>query len=187
MTANNPIGNSFPEGVLGVCNIYFDDVYMGQTDGTTEIKVEEDNKEIKYAQQGTASADDIPTGVKITVTAMLAEITTARLAKVWRGVNVKNNSGKIGSDIYSSRRQNAKVLKLVRIDSEGNDSELPAFTQIFYLASPKITSGFQYGADVQRNLGIEWKIYKDITKDELGNVKGYGYWGYPSSVGAVPV
>jgi hypothetical protein len=184
---NPPIGNSFPEGVLGVCNLYFDNTYMGQTDGTTEIKVEEDNKEIKFAQQGTASADDIPTGVKITVTTNMAEITTARLGKIWRGVTVKNNSGKIGSEIYSSRRQNAKALKLVRIDSEGNDSTDPAFICQFYLASPKITSGFQFGADVQRVLGMEWKIYKDIRLDSFGNVKGYGYWGYPSSVGAVPV
>jgi hypothetical protein len=184
--ANAPIGNSFPEGVLGVCDIYFDNLYMGQTDGTTELKLEEDNKEIKYAQQGTASADDIPTGVKYTVVANLAEITTARLSKIWRGLTVKNNSAKIGSDIYCSRRAAAKVLKLVRINSEGSDSTDPPFICYFYLASPKITSGLQYGADVQRILGIEWKIYKDITKDNLGNPKGYGYWGYPSSVGAIP-
>lgn len=184
---NPPIGNSFPEGCLGVCNVYFDNMYMGQTDGTTELKLEEDNKEIRYAQQGTAPADDIPTGMKYSVTANLAEITTARLAKVWRGLTIKNNSAKIGSEIYCSRRANAKVLKLVRINSEGQDATQPVFTCQFYLASPRITSNFQFGADVQRNLGIEWKIYKDNTLDVLGNVKGYGYWGYPSSVDAIPV
>jgi hypothetical protein len=184
MGFNPPIGNSFPEGCLGVCNVYFDSMYMGQTDGTTELKPEEDNKEIRYAQQGTAPADDIPTGMKYTVTASLAEITTARLGKIWRGLTVKNNSAKIGSDIYSSRRQHAKVLKLIRINSEGQDSLLPEFTCVFYLASPRITSNFQFGADVQRNLGVEWKIYKDITIDKYGNVKGYGYWGWPSSAGA---
>jgi len=186
MGANKPIGNSFPEGCLGVCNIYFDNVYMGQTDGTTELKLEEDNKEIRYAQQGTAPADDIPTGMKYTVTANIAEITTARLEKVWRGLTVKNNSAKIGSELYSSRRAASKVLKLVRINSEAQDATEPEFTAVFYLASPKITSGLQFGADVQRNLGIEWKIYKDITLDGFGNVKGYGYWGWPSSVDAVP-
>jgi hypothetical protein len=187
MAINPPIGNSFPEGVLGVCNVYFDNVYMGQTDGTTELKAEEDNKEIRYAQQGTAPADDIPTGVKYTVTMNMAEITTARLGKIWRGLTVKNNSAKIGSEIYVSRRSLSRNLKLVRINSEGQDSSAPEFICNFYLASPRITGNFQWGADVQRVLGLEFKIYKDITIDSFKNVKGYGYWGWPSSAGADPV
>jgi hypothetical protein len=182
MPANPPIGNNITEGVLGVVDLIFDDTYLGRTTADTEIIPEEDNKEILFQQAGTKPDDFIPTGINYRVNCTIGEITGPRIAKLQRGFEASAfNSGKLGKDIYVSRRENAKVLKIVRVDSEGQRSTDPAMSMTFYKASPEITGTlFMYGADTQRNVPVSFYCFFDST--ELA----FGYYGDASSMGLTP-
>jgi hypothetical protein len=183
MAANPPIGNNALEGVLGVVDVYFDGVYMGKTTADTEIVPEEDNKDILFSQTGTKPDDKIPTGISYMVNATFGEITGARIEKLQRGFDASAfNSGKFGRDIYVSRRENAKELKLIRVDSEGVASTDPAMQIVFYKASPEITGTLLgYGPDLQRNIPCSFYLFYD--NDE----KAFGYYGNASSMGLTPV
>jgi hypothetical protein len=178
--ANEPIGNNILEGPLGVVDVIFDGVYLGRTTADTEITAEEDNKEIIYQQDGTKPDDLIPTGISYMVAATFGEIDSQLLTKVQRGFAGNVSSGKFGRDIYVSRKEGAKVIQIIRVDSEGQRSTDPKMKMTFYLASPEVTGPIQYGADTQRNLPVNFYIF--YNKDQLA----FGYFGNASSVGLVP-
>lgn len=182
MPANPPIGNNITEGVLGVVDLIFDGVYLGRTTADTEILAEEDNKEILFQQAGTKPDDHIPTGINYRVNATFGELTAEGIEKLQRGFEASAyNSGKMGKDIYVSRRENAKVLQVIRVDSEGSRSTDPAMKMVFYKSSPEITGTLlMYGADTQRNTPASFYCYFDA--DEAA----FGYFGNASSVGLTP-
>lgn len=180
MAANPPIGNNILEGPLGVVDIEFDGVYLGRTTADTELTAEEDNKEILYQQDGTKPDDWIPTGLNYLLTATFGEISSRLLSLVQRGFSGNKSSGKFGRDIYVSRKENAKVLKVTRINSEGQRSTDPKMSMNFYLTSPEVTGPIQYGADTQRNLPVSFYIFYD--KINLA----FGYFGNASSQGLPP-
>ena len=179
--ANDPIGNNILEGPLGVCRIILDGVDLGKTMGDTELIPEEDNKDIMYDQNGTKPQDKIPTGMSYTLNCTFAEIDKALVEKVLRGTTGSGRSTKFGLDIYGSRKENSKTLKIVRVDSEGVASTDEYMEINCYKASPEVTSGFVYGADVQRTLGVSFYIFYD--EDE----KAFFYFGDASSVGLTPI
>jgi hypothetical protein len=179
--ANKPIGNNVLEGVLKVVDIWFDGEYMGRTTEDTEVVPEEDNKEILFSQAGTKADDIIPTGISFTVNATFGEITGERIGKLQRGFSGNVSSGKFGRDIYVSRRNNAKVLKLVSVDSEGVDSPEANQTLVFYKASPMISGTLLgYGPDLQRKVPVSFYIFYDATE------KAFCYYGEASSQGLTP-
>lgn len=182
MEANPPIGNNALEGVLGVVGVYFDGVYLGRTTADTEVVAEEDNKDILFSQTGTKPDDKIPTGISYMVNATFGEITGDLVEKLQRGFEASAfNSGKFGRDIYVSRRENAKVLKLIRVDSEGTASTDIAMQIVFYKASPEITGTLLgYGPDLQRNVPVSFYLFYDTTE------KAFGYYGNASSMGLTP-
>lgn len=175
--AGVPIGSNIWDGVLKVVHIYFDNVYMGKTLDNTELIKEEDIKDIFYAQEGTKPSDKIPTGMSYMVKASLAEITTARMEKLIRGITANGNSVKIDREIYVSLRDRAKVLKIVASDPDGEESTDPNMRLIFYKAVPVTTGNFVYGPDNQRVLEVEFYIFRDSAEG------GYGFSGTASSVG----
>lgn len=174
-----PIGNNIMEGVLGVVDVDFDNIYMGRTTADTELVPEEDTKDINFQQAGTAPDDKIPTGMKWMVNATFGEITNARLDKLQRYVVLSGSgkSAKLKREIYVSRRENAKVLVLTRVDSEGDKSVDPYHRMTFWKASPEVTAGIPWGADTQRGVQVTFYIFYDETNE------GYGYYGYASSLG----
>jgi hypothetical protein len=180
MAANPPIGNNILEGPLGVVDIVFDSVYLGRTTADTEITAEEDNKEILYQQDGTKPDDFIPTGISYIAAVTFGEIDSGLLNKIQRGFTGNASSGTFGKDIYVSRKDNAKVLKIIRVDSEGQRSTDPKMIMTFYLASPEVTGSIMYGADTQRSLPCNFYIF--YNKDE----SAFGYYGNASSQGLTP-
>jgi hypothetical protein len=182
MPANPPIGNNITEGPLGVVDLIFDGVYLGRTTADTEILAEEDNKEILFQQNGTKPDDHIPTGINYRVNATFGELTANGIEKIQRGFDASAyNSGKLGKDIYVSRRENAKVLKVIRVDSEGNRSTDPAMQMVFYKTSPEVTGTLLiYGADTQRNTPVSFYCYFDTDEN------AFGYFGDPSSFQLTP-
>lgn len=181
MAAHPPIGNNAIEGVLGVVDIIFDGLYLGRTTADTEIVPEEDNKEIVFSQTGTKADDVIPTGISYTINATIGQITGERLQKLQRGFEGNESSGKFGRDIYVSRRANAKILKLIRINSEGDQSTDEKMIIVFYKASPQVTGTLLgYGPDLQRNVPLSFYIFYDTTN------RAFGYYGSASSRGLIP-
>lgn len=180
MAANPPIGNNALEGPLGVVDLIYDGVYLGRTTADTEITMEEDNKEIIYQQGGTKADDIIPTGISYAVNATFGRIDSLLLRKLQRGYSGNDSSGKFGRDIYVSRRENAKRLQIIRVNSEGDRSTDPKMEINFYLASPEITGPIMWGADTQRSVPVTFYCFYDTTN------KAFGYFGNASSQGLAP-
>jgi hypothetical protein len=174
-----PIGNNIMEGPLGVVVIDYDGLYLGKTTADTELVPEEDNKDINYQQDGTKPADKVPTGINWMVNATFGEIKNTLLDKLQRGLTVSGSgkSVKIGREIYISRKENAKVLIITRVDSEGDKSVDPYHRMTFYKASPEVTAGIPWGADTQRGVQVSFYIFYDDTNE------AFGYYGYASSLG----
>ena len=177
----NIMGNNFQEGPLGVVRLTYDGIDMGKTMGDTTIESIEDITDIFYAQDGTQPADKVPTGKAYQITCQIAEITLTRLEKIDRGTVKAGNSLKYGRSLYISLRDNAKVLKVARVDSDGVQSTNPHYIQTWYSASPTITNGaVSFGPDSQRMIEVTFYIFYNDTYG------GFGYQGVASSVGLLP-
>ena len=181
MSVHPPIGNNILEGVLGVVDIIFDGVYLGRTTADTEIIPEEDNKEIMFGQAGTKADDLVPTGISYTVNCTFGEITADRIELLQRGFTGNATSGVFGRDIYISRREYSKVLKIIRVNSEGQRVANEEMIITFYNASPQITGTLLgYGPDLQRNIPVTFYIFYNTTN------RAFGYYGNASSQNLVP-
>lgn len=185
MAANAPIGANFWEGVIGVVNVTFDTVAMGKTTEDTEIEYIEDIKDINFAQDGTQPADKVRTGQAYQVVATFGQITTTMLEKLMPGhftKSVVGNSAKLSRQLYRSLKDNeAAVLTLTRVDSDGQSSTDDLYILNFYEAAPMITGNFQFGADTQRNLQVTWYCFWNSTNS------AFGYSGYATSLSLIPV
>jgi hypothetical protein len=182
MPANQPIGNNIMEGVLGVVQAIFDNLDLGKTTAATQLEFKETNKDIMFQQDGTAPSDKVPTGIEGTCKMAFGEITTALIQKLLRGYSTAGdpNSGKFSRTLYVSRRSLAKRLKLIRVDSEGNESTDLNYMMTFFLASPEITGTIDWAADKQRDIAVTFYLFYDRTEGS------YGYHGYASSLGISP-
>lgn len=181
--ANEPLGNNAWEGVLGVVRITFNGVSLGKTTADTEITIDQDIKDIIFQQDGTKYSDKVRTGVAHQVTCVFGEIDTALLEQLHKGweKSTAENSMKLGRSLYQSwKTAEAKVLKLTRVDSEGNASTDPRHQIVFYKAAPEITGPVMWGADTQRNVPVTFHIFFDDTES------AFGYSGFASSVGLTP-
>lgn len=178
--ANPPIGNSFHEGVLGVCRVNFDNLDMGLTVDEITIEYMENIKDILFAPYGTMPDDKIPTGQAYQVKIKFGEMTPTRMAKLYRGITVGDSGKSIkhGRDIYRSGKANfAKVLTLTRVDSDGNASADLFFKATFYKAMPLEIGPETFGPDTQRTVDVTFYCFYDTTK------ACYFIAGYPSSLG----
>jgi hypothetical protein len=87
------------------------------------------------------------------------------------------DSVKLGRELYQSMLvDEAKALLIKRIDSEGAATTDNDYRLKFYKAVPMLTSGFQFGADVQRNLQVSFYCFWDATEG------AYGYSGEAGSL-----
>lgn len=177
--ANNPIGNNFFEGSLGVVQLTFDSVDLGKTIDEATIEFIEDIKDIFYAQNGSQPYDKIPTGQAYQITCKLGEQTLARMEKLLRGLTVVGNNVKLGVDLYRSGRDNfAKVLEVKRVDSDAAPSSNELYRLYFYKAMPIINGSIAtFGPDNQREFEVMFYIFKDTAKN------CFGFAGYASSLG----
>jgi hypothetical protein len=180
----NIVGNNFWEGELGVVKLIFDSVDLGKTVDEATIEYIEDIKDIFFAQDGTQPANKYRTGAAWQITAMLGQITISRLVKLIKGTTASGagNSIKLGRELYlSGKDQEAKTLKVIRVDSEGNLSTNPDFILNFYKAMSIVVGSFIYGPDTQR----QWEVQFYCFWDETNNA--FGYSGYASSLGIANV
>lgn len=177
----NILGNNFIEGPLGVVQLEFNGVDIGKTFEDTEIEFIQDVTDILYAQDGTQPADKVRTGAAWQITCQMAEQTLERLVEVMKGVTRAGNSAKLGRELYLSGKDNeAKVLKIKRVDSEGNVSTDDHFIMVFYKGWPQVTSPVSYGPSTQRTLELTFYCFWDETNN------AFGYFGNASSVGLTP-
>ncbi len=181
--AANVWGDNIWEGPLGVVQIEFNNLDMGKTMEDTTLERDEDIKDILYSQDGTKPADYAKTGLLYLVKTKIAEISTDKLLRVMPDISLSadGNSVKLGRELYRSLLENeAKVLKIQRVDSEGDVLTDDEYILVFYKAIPIITGAIDWGADTQRGLEIEWRCVWDETEG------AFGYSGTASSVGLNP-
>ena len=177
--ANPPIGVNVWEGVLGVVDIYFNNVYLGKTTADTELAIDEDLKDVIFQQDGTKYYDKVRTGIAWMLNCTFGQIDTDLAVTLLQGwvKSTTGNSVKIGRSLYQSMRNNeALPLEIRRVDSEGNPSTDPRHRIKFWLAAPQVTGNFQWGADTQRNLAVTFFIFFNE------NEEAFGYSGYATSV-----
>jgi len=180
MAANNPIGSNFMDGVLGVVIPEFGGVDLGKTSEDTEIEFIEDITDIFHAQDGTQPADKIPTGQAYMVRCKFSEPSNTVISNLQRGVTLSGDgkSVNLGRDIYRSGYESfTKLLKLKRVDSNGQASADPLFILNFYKAMWVTTAAILYGPESQRLIEGEFYIFFD--KINLT----FGYTGYATSLG----
>lgn len=181
MPGNAPEGlNFWGIAPLGVVQATFDGTDLGKTMDDTTIQPLEDIKDIMYAQDGTQPGDKIPTGMAFEIKMKLAEVSTARLAKLVRGFTVSTggNSVKMKRDLYRSGKTNfSKLLTLKRVDSDGVVTTNALHIANFYKAMPISFGTIDYGADTQRGLEVTFYCFWDSTNN------AFGYSGYASSLG----
>lgn len=175
-------GNNFWEGALGVVQLDFDGVDLGKTGASTTLEYIEDITDIFYQQDGTQPADKYRTGAAWQVTASFAQIDTELVTKLFAGTTrggSGNNSIKLSRELYRSMLTNeAKVLIVKRVDSEGDLSTDHRYWTTFYKAVPLVTGGtFEYGADTQKMIEITFYCFYDTTNN------AFGYSGYATSLG----
>jgi hypothetical protein len=177
------MGNNIWEGPLGVVQLEFDNLDLGKTMEDTTIEPDQDIKDILYQQDGTKAADLVRTGILFIVKCKIGIINTSRLTKVFSGITKSGdgNAVKIGRELYRSMKTyEAKVLKVKRVDSEGEVTTNDDHIIVFYKAIPVVTGTIDWGADTQRGLEIEFRCMWD--EDECA----FGYSGKASSVGLNP-
>lgn len=178
--ANRPMGDEFWGGSVGVVRLEYDNFDYGYTLDNTEIERLEDTKDIFAAQEGTQRFDIVRTGVGWNVLATFVNLDAALIAKLQQGVIVSGaGSSTLGKrSLYQSMKDNeAKRLRLKRVDSEGNSYADPKYWFTAYLAGVIITSNVMYGPDNQRVLSVTFPLFKDDTKE------AYWYTGFESSLG----
>lgn len=177
----NILGNNFMEGPLGVVKLEFDGVDLGKTLGGAEIEFIEDVFDIMYDQDGTQPGDKVRTGCAWQITTQLAEQTLTILEKVMSGIVRAGQSAKLGRELYLSGKENeAKVLKIYRVDSDGVKSTDDHFILTFYKGWPQVTGPVTYGPDAQRSLPVTIYCFYDDDNN------AFGYFGNASSVGLTP-
>ena len=181
--AGNIMGNNIWEGPLGVVQLEYGGLDLGQTMEDTTVEPDQDIKDILYQQQGTKPADYVRTGIVYLVKCKLGEITTDKIEKVMSGIEVSGsgNAVKIGRELYRSMKTyESKVLKIKRVDSEGSVTTDDDHIIVFYKAISIVTGTIDWGADTQRGLSIEFRCVWDETEG------AFGYSGKASSVGLNP-
>lgn len=179
--ANAPIGNNFLEGVIGVGRIEYNGTDLGKTIGDIEFEKIEDIKDINFAQDGTQPADKVATGIFFQAKIVLGEITNDLVALIDAHASKSQNglSMKYGKNIYQSFKENAKVTRIKRVDSEGNSSTNP----LYWMTCPKtfitVSGPPVLGPDSQRSQ--EAMLY--IFYDEVNEI--FCYTGLASCLGIV--
>lgn len=177
---NPPIGQYFHDGVLGVCAVTFDGIDMGLSVDEISIEYMENTKDIFFASRGTMADDKIPTGQAYQVKIKFGQLNNARMAKLYRGVELSDTGKSIkhGRNIYTSGKTNfAKELILTRVDSDGNPSTDLFFRATFFKAMPLEIGPEIFGPDSQRTQEVTFYCFYDDVK------QCYYVAGYPSSLG----
>lgn len=179
-------------GPLGNVRVEFNGVYLGKTTEDTALNKIEDVKDIIYSQDGTQPADHVSTGMMLQLNATFGEISTELLKKVLYSFSsqvgnpaTEDDSGTFGRYIYTSLRTNkAKKLKIHATDSNGAALATVKDILNFYEALPVINENLiNWGADTQRNLPVEFKIYyNEFGANQVsgGPTGAFGYFGDPS-------
>jgi hypothetical protein len=175
-------------GPLGNVLVNFDGDDLGKTTEDTALTKIEDVKDILYSQDGTQPADHVSTGMLLQLTATFGEVRTTLLEKVLYSYSTQatnpdvQDSGTFGRYLYTSLRDNkAKKLIVTATDENGakrtNDDDILNF----YEAVPIINENLiNWGADTQRNLPVEFKIYYNsfgASQVSGGPTGAFGYYG----------
>ncbi len=139
------------------------------TMGGIDIGFEDSNADILFDQLGTAPADKIMTGRKITVTVPLAQATQEALALVAKGIWHDPTTGtmlSITNPVGERYKVNSRVLKLVKIIGgiiSTNDDDM------FYIphSAPVFAADLKYDATAQRVFPMAFDVYVSPLLNQL--------------------
>ena len=178
------------EGPLGVVQLGFKGYDLGKTTAACNLTSDHDVKDILFQQDGTKASDHVRTGQDLLISAVFGEIKTGLLVLLMSGMSSENksalsDSGTFGRNVYQSMRDNeAGVLRVVAVDENGQPSANLQDKIQFYEAIPLVSGELiNWGADVQRNLPVEFRIKYHVfgTGESSTKYGAYGYWGDPTT------
>lgn len=142
---------------LGPCQVIYDSVDLGKTNGGVTFRYTEDSKPVNTDQAGSANVDEISTGASACEVEMsLTRSTLAQIAKIMGGVTVVGTKlsgiNKVGISMYD----NSALLTLKPIVNNVPSTEAADWLNIPH-AYPKVDLEVVFDAENQR-------VYKTIFK-----------------------
>jgi len=167
-----------PIGNLGPCDVYFNDVSLGDNLNVV-ARMTDETAPVHTAQHGTASYDDIITGRVIEVEMDLALSSLTELEDVIPASTVTSSELMIATPVGTSMRDNAHHLEL-RPYKDGAVSTDAEDYLTYFVASPRNVSEWTFDAATQRVTHAVFRCYEVVTvpSGETYEAGDYGAIGY---------
>lgn len=152
---------------LGPCQVLFNNVDLGPTDGSVKFKYTEQDAPVKEDQEGSTPVDEIITGqtttVEVPLTRMgLASLNTLMAGCSGSGTAVASGSIAIKSTVGTSRYSRAKELILKPYSNGVPSTDAKTWLHV-YKASPKADFELVFGTSGQRAYKFTFTGFPDRT------------------------
>lgn len=173
---------------LGPCQVMFNGVDLGKTNGGVTVKISDSSVDLKSDQFGDAPEDTVITGTMVEVTMALAEIDIATLESILQpqvasaGVSVSAAAVAGRNKTGTSLKSLGQELKLVKYVG-GIPSIAEADVIIFPVAAPIGDVELSYDASNQRVLNATFKCFPG-TVNAITDI--LYYFGDETATFAVP-
>jgi len=150
---------------LGPCQIVYDGVDIGDTEGGVTIRIAESSADLKSDQKGSEPADTIITGTAATIECNLASIDLSNFALAHK-TDVITSDGKqkvvIKPNVGMSLRDNAKKL-IIKPYVDGAVTTDPNKWITFPLAGIRADEELVYNVDTQRVIKVTFIAFATDT------------------------
>lgn len=148
---------------LGPCQVLYDDVDLGKTEGGVSFRYTEDSKPVNTDQSGVTNEDEI----KVGVSACEAEVPLTRsslgqLAKVIGGSSYTGTKLKAHNQVGVSMYDNAKELILKPIVNNAASTDESDWL-VIPKAYPKVDFDIAFSKDGQRIYKVMFKGFPDAS------------------------
>jgi len=152
---------------LGPCQVLFNSVDLGCTDGGVKFRYSEEDTPVMEDQAGTSSVDDIITGnkceVEVPLTRMgLSSLNTLLAGASGSGTDLTTGAMTVRSSVGTSRYDRAQELILKPIVDGVASLDITEWLHVFK-ASARPEFELAYGATGQRVYKFLFKGYADRT------------------------
>jgi hypothetical protein len=148
---------------LGPCQVVFDDVDLGATNGGVSFRYTEESKPVNEDQKGVTNVDEIKSGFSACeVEAPLTRSTLTRLAKVIGGSTYTGTKLNVNNQVGVSMYDNAAELILKPIINNVPSTDESDWL-IIPKAYPKVDFDISFSVDGQRVYKVMFKGFPHAT------------------------
>lgn len=153
---------------LGPCQVEFNSVDLGKTQGGVKVSIKDDSVDLKSDQNGTAPEDTVITGTIVEVEASFAEVGFDLLSTVLNQSKIGASSGLVGeSNVGTSLLSIAQELILTKY-SAGIPSTANIDRIVFPKAAPVGNIELTFDAENQRVANVMFKCFPSSVTANWG-------------------